>query len=150
MIRNPTTGRPIKVGGPTYKKLLRQQRGGDATIADSVQSAPPQSDSGLFGGLLKKAENMGIKQNAVADMAEINFTGEGSSRKKNPIVPDSKYHLLNSKLPPNPPEQSWYHYHAPLSQNFGDYVCLKRSTLKELGTFLKDSLFADINAGSVK
>jgi len=61
-----------------------------------------------------------------------------------PAIPKSKYQLISSKLPPNPEEHSWYHHHAPFSQNFGDYVCLKRNTLNEMGTFLRDALFTNV------
>jgi flagellar biosynthesis GTPase FlhF len=54
-------------------------------------------------------------------------------------VPESKYHLISSTLPPNPESSSWYHHTAPFSQNFGDYVCLKKETLNELGTFMRDA-----------
>jgi len=65
---------------------------------------------------------------------------------ENPIIPESKFHLINSSTAPSPPSaQSWQHYHAPFSQNFGDYVCLKRSTLKDLGVFLKDALISNVD-----
>lgn len=59
-------------------------------------------------------------------------------------IPESKYHRTSSNLPVNSPNQhSWYHHHAPFSQNFGDYVCIKRSALKDVGTFLSDTLSAN-------
>ncbi len=50
--------------------------------------------------------------------------------------------MPTSKLPPAPDstDHSWYHHHAPFAQTFGDYVCLKKSTLKELGSFLKSAI----------
>jgi hypothetical protein len=59
------------------------------------------------------------------------------------VLPKSKYQLIASSLPPNPEEHSWYHHHSPFAQSFGDYVCLKRSTLQEMGTFLHDAMFTD-------
>lgn len=58
-------------------------------------------------------------------------------------IPKSKYHRISSAMPVNPNQHSWYHHHAPFSQNFGEYVCVKRSALKDIGTFLKDSLLSD-------
>jgi hypothetical protein len=65
---------------------------------------------------------------------------------QDPIIPKNKYHLINSSTAPAPPSaQSWQHYHAPFSQNFGYYVCLKRSTLRDLGGFLRDALVSDVD-----
>ena len=38
----------------------------------------------------------------------------------------SPYALISSQLPPNPSQQSWYHYQAPVYQSFGDYICIKK------------------------
>ena len=52
----------------------------------------------------------------------------------------SPYMLMSSKLPPNPPQQSWYHYQAPVYQTFGDYVCIKKSFLNTTKEILHDIL----------
>lgn len=128
---NPYTGRLINVNGKTYKHVVAKLRG--------VNQGGGGGGDGLFDSLVTKATSM-----------EPRVTGEGAAFRDTPVLPDSKYHLLNSNRPPNPTEHSWYHYHAPFSQNFGDYVCLKRSTLRDLGSFLKDALTADVNGGPVK
>ena len=96
-VRNPYTGRMIIVGGKTYRKVFKEQKGG-----------------GVFDDLLDKAKSM--------------------------RDPNTKFHQIPSKLPPAPDatDHSWYHHHAPFAQTFGDYVCLKKSTLRELGSFMKN------------
>lgn len=37
---------------------------------------------------------------------------------------------------PEPQYQPWYHYHQSNVQDFGDYVCMKKSVLQDVGTFL--------------
>ena len=77
-----------------------------------------QSGGGVFDKLLDKAKSMSETDRD----------------------PQAKFHKVPSKLPPAPDstDHSWYHHHAPFAQTFGDYVCLKKSTLRELGSFLKN------------
>ena len=58
------------------------------------------------------------------------------------VIPRNKFELIPSKLAPAPKstEHSWYHHHAPFAQTFGDYVCLKKTSLKAMGSFLHDNL----------
>ena len=79
-----------------------------------VFSQKNQKGGGMFNNLLDKAKDMN-KSQVEAPMP-------------------------TSKLPPAPDatDHSWYHHHAPFAQTFGDYVCLKKSTLKELGSFFKN------------
>lgn len=150
---NPYTGKMITVGGVTYKKVIYAlfsegyseedinsilrttiiQKGGSSTPSGSRS----RSGSGMFSELLSKVDTM--------NSSDPKISGHGSGQKKDIRIPDSKYHLLNSANPPNPTQHSWYHHHAPFSQNFGDYVCLKRSTLKDLGGFMRDAFFTDID-----
>ncbi len=99
-IINPFTNRKIKVGGRTYKKLLK-----------SEPQIFEQSGGGVFEELVDKAKNMNVR---------------------------NKFELIPSKLTPAPKstEHSWYHHHSPFAQTFGDYVCLKKSSLKDLGNFI--------------
>jgi hypothetical protein len=131
---NPLTGRKIKRGGYTHKKLLKaldtiddvlySQYGGDST-AESIDAAHED----FYEKLLSKSRAYDAPDpGSSLDMVN---------------VPKSKYNRIASAMPPNPEQHSWYHHHAPFSQNFGDYVCLKRSTLKQMGMFLKDSLLAN-------
>jgi hypothetical protein len=54
--------------------------------------------------------------------------GDGSGPNSKPDAQYiSPYAMIASKLPPNPQQQSWYHYQAPVYQSFGDYVCIKKS-----------------------
>ena len=50
----------------------------------------------------------------------------------------SPYVLMSSQLPPNPEQQSWYHYQAPNYQSFGDYICIKRSFLNDSKNIIND------------
>ena len=154
---NPYTGRIIHINGSTYKKIIQQLAAEGTGSAKIKRMLKPihvveQQGGGLFESLVDKAQSMDLNptKTAVKDLDGVKLVSQGAGFKKEPVIPDSKYHLLNSNRPPNPTEHSWYHYHAPFSQNFGDYVCVKRSTLRDVGTFLKDALVADINGGSVK
>jgi len=44
----------------------------------------------------------------------------------------SPYMLTPSNNAPNPEQQSWYHYNAPIYQTFGDYVCIKKSYIDNM------------------
>ena len=44
----------------------------------------------------------------------------------------SPYALISSELPPDPRQNSWYHYQAPVYQSFGDYVCIKKSFINSI------------------
>lgn len=50
----------------------------------------------------------------------------------------SKYEIESLYSPPDPPQNSWYHYHAPITQRFGDYLCVKRSFLRDIGEVIDD------------
>ena len=148
-IINPLTGRKIHLGGRTHRKLLRcletidtlvevedkksrtrGQRGGSNKVAKQIKE---KSDT-YFKDLVKKTEKYDdtlIKPATTTPSDDM-------------VIPKSKFHLISSALPPDPKQHSWYHHHAPFSQNMGAYVCLKRDTLQELGTFLRDALFSDI------
>ena len=149
-ITNPLTGRKIKKGGKTHKKLLdmleyivdetcprsKGQRGGATPSAPApvgeVATETKQLDDDFYKKLAKKSQSLD----------KIKPYKKGATDTVN--VPKSKYDVISSALPPNPVQHSWYHHHTPFSQNFGDYVCLKKSTLQELGLFLKDSLLSDV------
>lgn len=157
-VRNPFTGRLITYGGSTYMKAYKElvlegyskqqinkmfgitmQSGGSGARLRAAAAAASAKPSGtesknMFTSLVDKATSM--EGNGPA-------AGAGNPHLK---LPESKYHLINSENPPAPEQsESWYHHHAPFSQNFGDYVCLKRSSLKDLGVFLKDALFTDVD-----
>jgi hypothetical protein len=151
-IVNPLSGRKIQVGGRTHKKLLRvidtideallptDQRGGKGKKAPSAAGATVK----------KNAKNMEdfyeelLAKTKMVKEPEPTAAGARTDGGDSINIPKSKYQLISSALPPDPEQHSWYHHHAPFSQNFGDYVCLKKSTLRELGMFLKDSLVSDI------
>ncbi len=149
-LTNPLTGRKIREGGPTHRKLLRalitiediqkpktRQRGGGKkkeAPGKVVQSQKDDHDD-FYKKLLKKTQKLDTP---------VPVRGTGSKDDDSVTIPKSKYHLISSAMPPNPEQHSWYHHHAPFSQNFGDYVCLKKSTLQDLGVFLRDSLLSDI------
>lgn len=139
---NPFTGRKIKEGGPTHKKLLKLQ--GELKKEMRRPTLPERQNGGgqgetqetadFYKSLLSKAKNVKYGPKKGAKDTHTPST-----------IPKSKYHLISSNLPPAPEEHSWQHHHAPFSQNFGDYVCLKKSVLSELGMFLRDALTADIH-----
>jgi hypothetical protein len=109
---NPHTGRLITIGGRTYNKVF---------MVKNKKRSRNQKGGGIFDGLLNKAKTMeNSNQNPDAD----------------------KFQMIPSKLEPDPQstDHSWYHHHAPFAQTFGDYVCLKKSTLKELGSFLGNNI----------
>ena len=114
-VRNPYTGRMIIVGGKTYRKVFSNRQDQSQSLGQS------QRGGGVFDDLLNKAQSMNSKPSTKRD-------------------PNAKFHQVPSKLPPAPDstDHSWYHHHAPFAQTFGDYVCLKKSTLRELGSFLKN------------
>ena len=159
-LTNPLTGRQIQYGGRTHRKLLKMsqtideilleddmqtyaalQRGGAADGSGSeghkgkVAQKAAREEKNFYDMLLRKSQQLDIP-------TPINSKSLSPDKEIN--IPKSKYHLISSALPPNPEQHSWYHHHAPFSQNFGDYVCIKRSTLKDLGIFLRDSLGSDI------
>ena len=126
---NPLTGRKIKIGGPTYKKL--QQRGGG--VAEEIQQKSDQ----LYNELLKKS----LVSTGKPIPSKLAATGEGETA----IIPKDKHHLIPSNLPPAPNgSHSYYHHHAPFSQDFGDYVCIKKDTMRDLATFLRDTMFTSV------
>jgi hypothetical protein len=148
---NPLTGRRIRRGGPTHIRLLKevdellqipedmsiQQGGAIGKLVGKTAQGIAKGDSNFFTNLYNKAQSVN----------EIVPTSSGAVRDgDNIVVPKSKYHLASSRLPPAPEQHSWYHHHAPFSQNFGDYVCLKRSNLQQLGTFLRDAMFSDVES----
>lgn len=157
--RNPFTGRKIQHGGATHRKLLRaldtidnalhektlKQHGGhdgpviEASAPQSMPAAPVargktvdqfnKEDKDFYSQLLTRTQAVSLPANA--QRSKDDGTVE---------LPQSKYMLISSALPPAPEEHSWNHHHAPFAQTFGDYVCLKRDTLRELGGFLRDAL----------
>lgn len=152
-ITNPFTGRKIAYGGPTHCKLVRcldtidqalmedniwQEQGQRGGAAGKVGKQLTKKGSEFFKKLVRKSEKYNDK---AIKPANGGTAGESDDKV---VIPKSKYHLISSALPPDPHQHSWYHHHAPFSQNFGAYVCLKRDTLQELGTFLRDALLSDI------
>jgi len=163
-ITNPFTGRKIKHNGPTHRKLMKcldtiedilvddhihqeelkklkklkkLQKGGGKKVVGKVGQELTDKGSKFFEQLVKKS----AKYNDKAIKTAKSAVGESAD---NVTIPKSKYHLISSAMPPDPQQHSWYHHHAPFSQNFGAYVCLKRDTLQELGTFMRDALLSDI------
>ena len=174
-LTNPLTGRAIKEGGPTHLKLLKAMD----TILEILREHDEVEQHGGFDKLLGKLAKSGAKASKKVGKKAVAKGKAAAKNKKNRknffenlkdksqrlddppgntggadgedlVIPKSKYHLISSALPPNPEHQSWYHYHAPFSQSFGDYVCLKRSTLKDLGLFLRDTLTSDVAPIQVK
>ncbi len=50
----------------------------------------------------------------------------------------SPYALVSSQLAPDPAQQSWYHYQAPIYQSFGDYLCIKKSFINNARDLIND------------
>lgn len=104
-------------------------------IKGKVAQQSVKDSADFYEGLLTKTLKLNVPV----------VTAAAASKDSDKInIPESKYNLISSAMPPNPEQHSWYHHHAPFSQTFGDYVCLKKSTLQELGMFLKDSLMSDL------
>lgn len=134
----------INDNGIDSRGMPRHKMENEIRVLLTNQSGGAGPGNNIFKDLVRKAKGMGGVKGADHNMND----GSGvvsSGYKKTKIVPESKYHLIPSNSAPNPEQHSWYHHHSPFSQNFGDYVCLKRSTLKELGVFMKDALFSDVS-----
>jgi hypothetical protein len=142
-IINPFTGRKITVGGVVYKRLNLLSRGhqfGGAKekAADSVRlfdtGVLKQQSEKFFDKLVNKSSPKPIPTKLAA-----------STEEEPTIIPKNKYSLVGSNLPPAPQQtHSYYHHHAPFAQDFGSYVCLKKDTLRDLGMFLRDSMFSSV------
>jgi hypothetical protein len=136
-IINPLTGRKITVGGRTYRHIL--QIGGLSQSAPNVRlfdtDVIKQKSDIFFDSLVKKPAGKPIPTKlAVRNDSE------------NPVIPKTRQNLIGSNLPPAPSgSHSYYHHHAPFSQDFGDYVCIKKETLRDLGMFLRDSMFRSVD-----
>ena len=142
-IINPLTGRKVTVGGAAYKKMLKQkkQTGGSSTELQNLRkfdTAVLQQQSDKFFTKLAKGD--------AASRKPVPTKLAATSDMDTPVIPKSKYNLLGSSLPPAPSgSHSYYHHHSPFSQDFGDYVCLKKDTLRDLGMFLRDSMFRSVD-----
>lgn len=143
-ILNPLTGRKITVGGAVHKQLIKQQHGGTPSPKEKAQLADGRrfdtdvirQQGDKFFDSLVKAEGKKPIPTKLAATTDMDM----------PVVPKSKYNLIGSNLPPAPPgSHSYYHHHAPFSQDFGDYVCLKKDSLRDLGMFLRDSMFRSVD-----
>ena len=155
-VYNPLTGRQIQYGGATHTKLVRCLDTIDQVLAEHATQRNRQSGGAKDANKPKSKgkQSKQLKQASDDFYEELlkksnTYSGEPKpihpkANDENILIPESKYHLISSALPPNPNQHSWYHHHAPFSQNFGAYVCLKRETLEELGTFLRDSLFTGV------
>jgi hypothetical protein len=149
-LRNPLTGRSIKIGGRTYKKLLKKMEaerlvvlvGRRASKYVDQYGGEPRSNLGtgtaqdIDTKRKDKYETL-VNESRDALKFQANQPKVKTETEANAVKQQMDY---ASNLPPAPDQHSWYHHHAPFSQTFGDYVCLKKSTLKELGSFLQDTL----------
>jgi hypothetical protein len=132
---NPLTGRQIAVGGQTHRKLLKLIHTGAIQVGGQSVPNPDQ----FFDNLLKKSEVLTGTKPMPTKLAITQDDKEGA------VIPKSKHLLMPSNLPPAPLQgHSYYHHHAPFAQDFGDYICLKKDTLREVGGFLRDSMFSSI------
>lgn len=151
-IKNPITGRKITVNGATHKKLM---------VAFKASKQQGGAGAGTT-GKDKEPLNVRIFDPSViqqqSDKFFDNLAKEQSTRKPVPtklaasneadslILPKNKTILIGSNLPPAPEQaHSFYHHHAPFSQSFGDYVCVKKATLRDLGMFIRDSMFSSVD-----
>ncbi len=156
-ITNPITGRKITFGGATHKKVLRsQQTGGGAggAVGKPPQEAPKSenldSSLRLFDPSVIQQQSEKFFNNLVRKSSEptkpVPTKLAATSEFESPIVPKNKHVLIGSKLPPAPAQShSYYHHHAPFSQDFGDYVCVRKDTLRDLGMFVRDSMFSSVD-----
>jgi hypothetical protein len=152
-VTNPLTGRKITVGGATYRRVvaLHNQLGGTASptpVKTEAQmevenirrfdtSVLKQQSEKFFDQLVNKS----VKHTEKPIPTKLASTSEDDS----PVIPKNIHALIGSKLPPASPQtHSYYHHHAPFAQDFGSYVCLKKDTLRDLGMFLRDSMFTSI------
>jgi len=141
---NPLTGRPIQRGGHTHRRLLRARKLIDEALSQRGGAEPAGGKPGKTVESLRSSNEKFFKglleETRKAATSRPPITPDQTGDPNKIVLPKSKYGLVASMLPPAPEEHSWYHHHAPFYQNFGDYVCLKRDTLKELGSFLHDTL----------
>jgi hypothetical protein len=152
-IKNPITGRKITVGGVTHKRLLKsKQIGGAAAKPPQETSKSENLDSSLrffepsvIQQQSEKFFNNLVKQ-STAPTKPVPTKLAATSEFESPVVPKNKHVLMGSKLPPAPAQaHSYYHHHAPFSQDFGDYVCVKKETLRDFGMFIRDSMFSSVD-----
>jgi hypothetical protein len=148
---NPLTGRKIIVGGATHKRItsLINKIGGQPQDKDKPksQTKQPAEDVRRFRTDVLSQQSDKFFESLIKLPAgkpvptALAVTTDGEM----PVIPKSKFNLISSNLPPAPSgSHSFYHHHAPFSQDFGEYVCLKKDTLRDVGMFLRDSFFRSV------
>ena len=166
-IKNPITGRKITFGGTTHKRLLKLKQIGGAgstllpdpskpSSRDPLSKEPSNTEN--LDSSLRLFDPSVIQQqsekffNNLVDKSTTERTKPvptklaATSEFENPVVPKNKHVLIGSRLPPAPAQaHSYYHHHAPFSQDFGDYVCVKKDTLRDFGMFIRDSMFSSVD-----
>jgi len=154
-IKNPLTGRLITVGGATHLKLKAAKVSKSKSKSKSKQTGgatPPKAEDlnvRLFDPKVIQQQSEKFFDNLAKDQSlskpeptKLAATNEANG----PVLPKNKNILIGSKLPPAPSQaHSYYHHHAPFSQSFGDYVCVKKETLRDLGMFIRDSMFSSVD-----
>lgn len=136
MIRNPFTNHYIKINGPTYLKLKRE-----------LQVNYPELCNYYAKQLHMRGGNKSKVSEKLADFKKkMKARNQPDKTTNTPISEDIQPKLTKTEinrqmdrtgLAPAPEFHSYYHHHAPFSQVFGDYVCLKKDNLNDLATFLK-------------
>lgn len=153
-IINPLTGRKITVGGAVHMKISKIiQYGGAGGATGSSPSQKPQTkqvpDTRKFDtNVLYQQSEKFFDKLAKSDGGRKPIPTKLAANvdTEMPIIPKSRYNLIGSNLPPAPAgSHSYYHHHSPFSQDFGDYVCLKKDTLRDVGMFLRDSMFRSVD-----
>jgi hypothetical protein len=162
-IKNPITGRKITFGGATHKRLLKLKQIGGAGLLLPDPSKPsrdpskPSETENLDSSLRlfnpsviqqqsEKFFNEILKKSITEPTKPVPTKLAATSEFENPVVPKNKNVLIGSRLPPAPAQaHSYYHHHAPFSQDFGDYVCVKKDTLRDFGMFIRDSMFSSVD-----
>jgi hypothetical protein len=158
---NPLTGRKITVGGATYRRVHSQLGGAPTKSAKPVTAAsapnPQKTEAQMEMDNIRRFDTDVLRQQSekffdqlvnksVLHTSKPVPTKLGASTEDEPpVIPKNKHALIGSNLPPAPPQtHSYYHHHAPFAQDFGSYVCLKKDTLRDLGMFLRDSMFTSV------
>ena len=154
-IKNPITGRKITFGGVTHKKLLKSKQIGGAGAKPSQPSKPSTEnldsslrlfDPSVIQQQSEKFFNDLVNKSTTEPTKPVPTKLSATSEFESPIVPKNKNVLIGSRLPPAPAQaHSYYHHHAPFSQDFGDYVCVKKDTLRDFGMFIRDSMFSSVD-----
>ena len=135
--------RGLKVGGKKVElieRLLDYQ--GFQRQRDCKGQRGGGKEKNMFARLVEKS--IAMNEDPAARVGELSERAKLAGRRKgDKSILDSDVSLFESTNPVAPAQHSWWHHHAPMYQKFGDYLCVKRSTLREMGGLLTEAFAKD-------